>query len=664
MPKRSSWIFALIGAVSAMSATFAQTPLRPTSTVLAQPITANPVLALSGHALTREDLMSWLDGIMPYALESADVAGAVVVVVKDGEVLLQKGYGYADVAAKTRVTPDRTLFRTGSIGKLYTWTAVMQLVEQHKLDLDRNVNDYLDFKIPAAFSKPITLRNLMQHTAGFEDHAKYGFVSDVRDQITLGDYLKHNIPERLFAPGEYPAYSNYGATLAGYIVQRVSGEPYATYINHHIFAPLGMAHSSLQQPLPVALKSDMSKGYRVASGPPEKFELINIAPAGGASNSGADMARFMLAHLNDGQFGDARILKRATAELMHRQSYQATPPLPGFALGFYREDRNGHRIIAHEGDTNLFHSDLELFLDDGVGFFISVNSLGKDGAGGTVRSAVFNHFADRYFPAPPTGSEPTLATAKQHGARIVGNYRTTRRIQTTLLDIVYLLGQTKIVMSPDGTLTIPGVKTISGVTKRWREVAPFIWRDIDGHDRMAARIENGVVKAVWFDETVPAFVYERVPASHDKDWIVPLLVVSLAVLLLVSLSWPLGALIRRRYAQPSSYAGTRMRAYRIARLAALANLVFVAGMVATIVSMAGTQLYFDGSNDWVFRLFQAFGVIGLLGLVAGPWTLLQIWRDSSSTLLAKANSAMLAAALIIVSILGIMLHLFTASLNY
>ena len=128
-------------------------------------------LLLSGSGFAAElataDIESWLDGLLPYALESGNVAGAVVVVVKDGRVLLQKGYGYADVEARAPVDPQRTLFRVGSVAKLVTDTAIMQLVEQGKLDLDADVNTYLDFEVPAAFDKPVTLRNLMTHTGGF-----------------------------------------------------------------------------------------------------------------------------------------------------------------------------------------------------------------------------------------------------------------------------------------------------------------------------------------------------------------------------------------------------------------------------------------------------------------------------------------------------------------
>ena len=628
----------------------------PTSTV--------PQQLAAGHLLTREDLQSWLDGIVPYALQRGDVAGAVVVVVKDGQVLLQKGYGYADVAAKTPVSPDSTLFRTGSTGKLFTWTAVMQLVEQHKIELDRDVNDYLDFKIPPAFGKPITMRELMQHTAGFEEHAKHLFVDSTRYQLSIEQYLKLSIPARIFPPGEVPAYSNYGATLAGYIVQRVSGEPYAQYIQRHIFAPLGMDHSTLEQPLPSTLVAEMSQGYSLGSGPPEKFELANVSPAGGGANSGADMGRFMIAHLNNGQLGSVQILQPATAELMHRESFQSTPPLPGFALGFYHENRNGHDIIAHEGDTNFFHTNLELLLDEHVGFFISVNSLGKDGAGGVIRNAVFNDFADRYFPAPPTGPEPTLASAKQDGTLLAGDYEFSRRSQTDLLDFDYLMGQTKIALAPDGTLTVSGITTVGGATKRWREVAPFVWRDMDGHDRMAASVKDGVVKAVWFDETVPAFVFQRVPAARDKNWILPLLGISLAILLIAVLSWPLSAIARLRYRTTLADAGSRGWSYRLVRAVAIADLVFVGGMIATLIYTLSNTAALDGANDWLIRCFQAFGAVGLLGIIIGPWNLVEISRDRSASWWTKATGVGLAAALIATSVLGLMVHLLTISLDY
>ena len=187
----------------------------------AAPAAATPATAAPAAApLTAEDANTWLDGYLPYALATGDIAGAEVAIVKDGAVVTERGYGFADVEKRTPVDPKATMFRPGSVSKLFTWTAVMQMVEQGKIDLDADINAYLDFKVTGKDGKPITMRNLMQHTAGFEEQAK-GIISAKNDLPAYDALLKRWVPERVFAVGSTPAYSNYGASLAGYIVQRV-----------------------------------------------------------------------------------------------------------------------------------------------------------------------------------------------------------------------------------------------------------------------------------------------------------------------------------------------------------------------------------------------------------------------------------------------------------
>ena len=178
--------------------------------------------------MTAADVNAWLDGFMPNVLATGDMAGAVVVVVKDGQVLTQRGFGFADVARRRPVDPERTLFRPGSISKLFTWTAVMQLVEQGRLNLDADVNRYLDFEIPPRDGQPITLRNIMTHTAGFEEQVKTLIGYDREHAPPYDELLKRWIPSRVYAPGTTPAYSNYATALAGYIVQRVSAASRST----------------------------------------------------------------------------------------------------------------------------------------------------------------------------------------------------------------------------------------------------------------------------------------------------------------------------------------------------------------------------------------------------------------------------------------------------
>lgn len=436
--------------------------------------------AIQAQTLTAPDIEAFLDGVMPLQLRREDVAGAVIVVVKDGKVLFEKGYGYSDVAKRTAVSPDSTLFRPGSISKLFTWTAVMQLVEQRKLDLDRDVNEYIDFKIPATYPQPITLRNVMTHTSGFEETLKELFLSDTKDLTSLGDYLKKHLPQRVFPPGTVPAYSNYATALAGYIVQRVSGEPYDNYIEAHILQPLGMQHTTFRQPLPEGLKPLMSNGYMVASKPPKPYEVVQAWPAGSSATTGSDMARLMIAHLNEGQFENARILQPETAKLMHSRQFENLPQLNGMALGFYEETRNGHRIIGHGGDTICFHSDLHLMPDSGLGFFVSYNSAGKGEI--SPRSAVWHAFLDRYFPYKPVTSN---FSSKGDQELVAGNYLVSRRSQTNLLSVLTVAGELKISANPDGTINA-GERDLNGEQKHFREIAPLLFREENGQSLVGA----------------------------------------------------------------------------------------------------------------------------------------------------------------------------------
>lgn len=250
-----AWAMGL-AAVLAASMTVAQGPaLQPTPATEASTPANAPMPSGPGgaRALTAPDVNAWLDGFMPYALHNGDIAGAVVTVVQGGQVIAARGYGYADVARRTPVDPARTLFRPGSVSKLVTWTAVMQQVEAGRIDLDRDINAYLDFRIPPRGGKPVTMRQVMTHTAGFEEAAKDLISYDARAAIPLGDYLKRWVPRRIFDAGTTPAYSNWATTLAGYVVQRVSGLPFDDYVERRVFARLDMRTASFRQPLPRAL---------------------------------------------------------------------------------------------------------------------------------------------------------------------------------------------------------------------------------------------------------------------------------------------------------------------------------------------------------------------------------------------------------------------------
>lgn len=627
-------------------------------------VTSAEAPATDTKPLTREDLEAWLDGFLPYALATGDVAGAVVVVVKDGATLLQKGYGYADVEARKPVDPATTLFRPGSISKLTTWTAVMQLVEQGKLDLDADVNGYLDFEIPARDGQPITLRNILTHTPGFEERVKDLIVPEGTPFDPLDVYLKEWVPTRIFAPGTTPAYSNYATSLAGYIVARASGLSFDDYVEQHIFRPLGMEHSTFRQPVPEPLQPLLSNGYASASeGKAKPFEIVVAAPAGSQASSGADMARFMIAHLQKGAYGDARILKEETARQMHTTALTVLPRVDRMVLGFYEQNRNGRPIISHAGDTAWFHSDLYLFLDDNIGLFISLNSAGKEGAAGKIRKAVFEQFTDRYLPGPTFDGNVDPQTAAEHARMMTGVYQVSRRLETNFLRLLGLVSPTKVFPNEDGTISVSIATNAAGAPIKWREVEPFVWRDVDGESFLSAHAQDGRVTRFAFEWVSPFMVFEPMPASISPSWLTPALVAGLIALLLTALAWPVSALTRRHYGVSYGLAGRDARAHRWIRVAstAVVALFIVWGVVVSLVM--GDQLT-SASGDVLLMMVQLLSAIVFFGAAGiGLWNASVVVRGSRKWY-AKAWAVVLALALLVVLWVALAFHLIAFDVNY
>lgn len=620
-------------------------------------LTAASALATSAAApLTQADAEAWLDGMIPTALRTQDLAGAVVVIVKDGELLLAKGYGHADIGAGVPVDPQRTLFRPGSVSKLVTWTAVMQLVERGAADLDADINTYLDFRIPDRDGQPITLRHLLTHSAGFEEMGKHLFSRSVDTLPSLEVFIKDWVPTRVYPAGEIPAYSNYGASLAGYLVQRISGQSFDDYVEQHIFTPLGMHDATFRQPLPERLKPQMARSYRKASEPPVAFELVGPAPAGAMSVTGADMARFMIAHLQDGRFGDVRILQEETARQMHATAMQGVPPLNGMALGFYREDRNGEVIVAHGGDTRAFHSNLHLVLSRDVGLFVSISGAGNvSGATSTLRRVLFDGFMDRYFPVEIPTASP-LPTARKHGEQLAGWYRASRGSRTNYLASLGVINQFHVEVAEDGTLQTNFHRDLSGQPRRWQEIEPWVWQEIGGHHRLAAVVENGRVVRVGSDDFPPIAVGLPVPWWLSAGWNRPLLFVTVGILVLAVLSWPVTALYRWAWRLPPA----APREARWLRLAVAMPVLFWGGWALVFMQLLKSPTALDGGLDPWIRVVQCIGVLVIpatlhvvVRALRGGWA----WRS----VLARWP---LALACVATLWFAFSLKLITPSLNY
>lgn len=563
------------------------------------------------------ELEAFLDGLLNSQLKENHIPGATLSIVKDGKLLLAKGYGDANVERHTPVAADTTLFRVGSISKMFTWTSIMQLAEAGKVDLHTDINTYLKtFKVPNTYPQPITLENLLTHTAGFEDSADGIFVKNSSSLTPLNTWLPAHMPARIYPPGQVTAYSNYGATLAGYIVEQVSGMPYDQYVQQHLFQPLNMQHSSFLQPLPLDLEAKLAQGYTYAAGAytAEPVENVEIAPAGSLSTTATDMANFMIAHLQLGRFGNARILQEATALNMQKQHFANDPNVDGMAYGFWIQSLNGQKIIQHGGDTVFMHSLMSLLPAQNVGIFLSFNSDG----GASVRNAVLQAFLDRYFPASTPEAVPTkpLVGYEDRVSQIVGTYWSTRRNDTTYQKIFNLSSIATVSDKGNGHILLGGRDAVE--IKPWtfrevlREQETFVFRsDAEGiHLFVSDDPIAGFTKNTWYE--TPQFQ-------------IVLLVVSLLFFLVTFLRGPVHlvrAILAKRHGKPLTKGVRSVSTLWLGWIISVLNLIFIMGL---ILLFTGDQAAIAFSKPPVLTTFTVIAMIaGFLAIVLLVFSIL-LW---------------------------------------
>ena len=554
------------------------------------------------HQLTAEDVNAWLDGKLPDALKNGDIPGAVVSVVKDGQVVTTRGYGWADTGASggqpVAVDPQKSLFRVASVSKIPTSIAAMQLVEQGKVNLDADISAYLDFEIERRFDEPLTLRHLLTHSAGFDEKGSLTKTTD------LETYVKTSPPVQVFAPGTTPGYSNYGMALAGYIVQRVSGQPFETYVREHVLEPAGMTTSTYEQPLPKGMASSLGPGY-MSDGEEVSFELMGDFPAGSLTVSAPDFAAFMNAQLSR----SPKLLREETWEQMwspglgeERLGNRAKAGEMG--LGYFELSRHGRRIVEHGGDNQGWHSKFELYPEEKTGIFISYNGDGNE-ASSSLREDLAQGFADRYFPGETvkaSGSKDSADRARQ----VAGSYMPSRTSWTTFLSAwMPALALTTIEHTGDGKLKVDETQLV--------EVEPWVWRQVDGRGAIAAQVKDGKVVSL---SQGPAFTL--LPMTLLQQALVPVFGVCLVLLLVVTVAWPVGALRRRRALKRGQEVGAPVPWWtRVARgggaLALAAQLTWISLLV---VIMANSSTITDGSFTWLIPVARCAQVLQALGITA------------------------------------------------
>ena len=637
-------IFCLPGPAAAQKLSARSTkPQREATPVNTSSPSHSATTSATTHELTRADCEEFFDLLINDQLAREDIAGAVIGVVKDGQIIVAKGYGYTDISKRIPATADASLFRIGSISKLMTWTAAMQLVEQKKLSLDEDVNTYLDFKIPPAFDKPITLRNLMAHTAGFEDTWRDLGAADPQQMSSLESYVKTHIPKRIYPPGEVSAYSNYGATLAGYVVQRISGEPFADYVDKNIFLPLDMKHTTFAQPVPDDLSPMLSNGYGLASSPPGSFEYMNLFPAGSVSATANDMCKFMLVHLQNGQLNGVPILSPETAVLMHSRNYSFDDRVNSWAYGFYEESTNDHRIIGHGGDLQRFHSDLHLILDANTGFFASYNSKGI-GDLGLDRQRLLQMFMDRYFPATPHESKP--ANAFTPDSSLAGVYHGTRCWQSSVLKLISLFpapnGQVEVSINPDKSLRIDGFDDAAGQPLQFRQIGRLLYEDSNSH--LLAAFRRGWNGKMQMQVGAPDDVFLQVDTWQKKSISYFVLVAGLLVVVLTLIFWPVAAVARKhyRYRLNLSVADRKLRI--IVWLTCVLFCVLLFGWSAVfVVGLQDFVRIMKGLGTWII-VFGVAGIFCALGTMLVWWNALRTWKGPGASGWMKVHGTALALA--------------------
>jgi CubicO group peptidase (beta-lactamase class C family) len=489
-------------------------PMLAAATVTAAPPARPSAPSVQSELNDRTEAETWLDETMARQLEAHDVPGATVVVVRDDEVFLAKGYGYADLESQRPVVADETVFSVGSTGKLMTWTAVMQGVEDGRLELDRDVNDYLresTVAIPDTYADPVTLEHLGTHSAGFEDVFAGMLADDPAAVRPMEDLLAEHRPARVRPPGEFVAYSNYGTALAGHVVAETYDTPFTEYVDERVFEPLGMNDTTYAQPLPDRLEPRRAVGYTYQDGayrahPPLVWTL---PPEGGSlRTTGSDMGRFMLAHLNEGRYGSERVLEPETVREMHRRHFtksEDVPELNGMAYGFIEMDRNGERIVGHWGDTPRFKSLLALFPERDVGLFVVYNAPG----GQTARFELLDAFVDRYYPQSDAPVVEPPPGAADRATALTGDYRSLTVSESSWERLLGVTTRTYSVgASDEGYLT---TRRLGGEARTWVERRPGVYEAVGGDDVLVFRFDEAGRATHLFRGAFGPATYERVP---------------------------------------------------------------------------------------------------------------------------------------------------------
>lgn len=568
---------------------------------------------VSGESATMQQtsLEALLDDAADRALTDYEAGGLTVAVV-DGDDILTNGYGHAFRSEDVPVRADETLFRAGSVSKVVTWTAAMQLVDHDRIDSDAPVNDYLTaVEIPQRYDDPITLKHLATHTPGFEVRGWGDSVQNPEYVRPLAESVSTDIPTRVRPPGELPQYTNYAAALTGQLISDVTGEPFGTYATENICNPLGMTNSTFR-PAPPGLVP--AEGTTVE-------DVVNfysdVAPASGLHTTGADMARLLRAHLNDGVVDGERILSASAVEEMHRQWYTPHEEIDGLAFGLFEEFRGDTRLVRHGGAVPQFACEFALIPDDGVGLFVVAHGDEASEAKQVMADALFERFA----PIPSNGERLTPSGMPERMDELSGRYRsvnTTDNATAEKLIFGLLTGQPiDVRVADDGRL----ITEQGGSRDEWVEIEPLVFRHVKKDSTLVFRENDGNVTHLLDGLSA----YEKI-GYHAQLSIQGWLAAVATVTALTGLvGWPAAhgwRWFRGGESLPSSLA--RARWVASAGVGGIALFVAVlAGTIIAVTSINGPTL-FNRPPEWFEAVFVvptlgALVTVGAVGFAGRAW---------------------------------------------
>ncbi len=563
------------------------------------------------------ELAAFMDGLMASTMDDHRAAGAMVSIIQDGELLFQRGYGYANIADSVKVDPERTLFRIGSVSKLFTWIAVLQQVEAGNLDLDRDVNDYLEtIKVPDTYEEPVTLRSLLSHTPGFEDVLLKLFMREEDDIPSLEEVLKRQMPKRVRPPLEEAAYSNHGTGLAQYLVEQVSGLPFETYADQHIFEPLGMESSTFSQPVPRRLANRMATGYSFRDGAfrKEGFEIVPMTGAGGASTTAADMAIFMETLLNHGRKDTISIMDSLTFSIMNTPVLTHAAGMNPVLHGFLDISPRHVQVIGHGGNTFLFHSQLALFPEYDTGLFVSFS--GKDA--GLAYDQVLKHFIDRFFPDQEP-APPLIQLEKDYLDGFSGTYLASRRPHSDILKLIGVINRAKVKVDNDNLVFTDFFGNSYRMlaidsTSFWMPQQNILvgFERAQGEKAQKLHVSNDLIMSA-----------ER-PGWFNNAWLhIFILVVTLICILYIIIAWPWIYFARRLYEKkPRTRKPLPVFSKTVAWITSLFMLLFY---VLVIAAAGGEEIIFGIPLEIRVGLFFPLAAIPFIILMMA--TNVYIWKQ-------------------------------------